>query len=218
MLAFYSWAIKVHFENIEIINHKFLLRGHTHMKVNDTHSIIEGKKKQLKSFSIMPYDWVQFVRNCNPTKPFVAFDLEIEDFKKCSSLLEDKGCLVNRKKTTDGENFSISSYVWSQFRKPHLGIAFFKTDFNEEFKSVDLRRNTRKSLIMVNNVPPIRRSPKPIAVPKHRDLMTALQWVPSTMHSFYKSISTTNNDNNSYSDVYVEILRAVILYFFIVKY
>ncbi|XP_065662531.1 uncharacterized protein LOC136085171 [Hydra vulgaris] len=99
--------------------------------------------------------------------------------------------------TTNVEDFSISSYVWLQFRKYHPCIVFFKTDFNGEFESVGLRRNTRKLLVMVNNIPPIRTTPKPIAVPKYRDPMTALQWVPSTMHLFYKSISTTNNNNDA---------------------
>ncbi|KAF0682293.1 Uncharacterized protein FWK35_00033855, partial [Aphis craccivora] len=44
IVTLYMWLLKK-MTNLKIINHKFLLRGHTHMEVDSDHSIIEKAKK-----------------------------------------------------------------------------------------------------------------------------------------------------------------------------
>lgn len=35
--------------NLKVINHKFLLKGHTHMEVDGVHAVIERAKSKLSS-------------------------------------------------------------------------------------------------------------------------------------------------------------------------
>lgn len=50
--------------HIKTIDHKFLLCGHTHMKCDTDHSIIERQKKRSNIDISHPYDWFQLVRGC----------------------------------------------------------------------------------------------------------------------------------------------------------
>lgn len=38
-------------KNLKIINHKYLLRGHTHLKIDSDYSIIERAKKKYRTFN-----------------------------------------------------------------------------------------------------------------------------------------------------------------------
>ncbi|CAG9839154.1 unnamed protein product [Diabrotica balteata] len=52
-----------------VINHKFLLTGHTHMEVDAVHAVIEKKKKRLSTMSIQtPREWAQFILWVVPKK------------------------------------------------------------------------------------------------------------------------------------------------------
>lgn len=50
IVTLYMWLLKK-MTNLKIINHKFLLRGHTHMEVDSDHSIIERAKKKIEHSS-----------------------------------------------------------------------------------------------------------------------------------------------------------------------
>lgn len=44
--------------NLEVIDHTFLLKGHTHLEADGVHSVIEKKRSKLKEFEISsPHDW-----------------------------------------------------------------------------------------------------------------------------------------------------------------
>ena len=51
MVLLYFWLLSIS-QNLKVIDHKFLLRGHTHMEVDTIHSIIERKRKRLNTQEI----------------------------------------------------------------------------------------------------------------------------------------------------------------------
>ncbi|CAH1987834.1 unnamed protein product [Acanthoscelides obtectus] len=56
---------------LKVINHKYLLRGHTHLEVDSDHSLIERARKIMTKFQIMtPWDWQQLVRISSTSNPF----------------------------------------------------------------------------------------------------------------------------------------------------
>jgi len=70
MVAMFMSVIRYH-NILEIIDHKFLLAGHTHMECDSDHALIE--KKTSKTIIYHPHDWMQLVRqtgkksiHCNP--------------------------------------------------------------------------------------------------------------------------------------------------------
>lgn len=84
--------------NINIIHHKFLTPGHTHMECDSDHSVIEKRKKKYPCPIDHPRDWVNLVRLCGTKKPFKVIEMTKKDFLQFSSLL--KTFLQQKKKLT----------------------------------------------------------------------------------------------------------------------
>ena len=52
----------------EILDHKFLVRGHTFLENDRDFAQIEKRKSSAKE--VLPEDWVKVVRDTNLRKPF----------------------------------------------------------------------------------------------------------------------------------------------------
>lgn len=68
----YSFAVS-HFENINSITHKFLIKGHTQNEGDNVHSLIEKEiKKSLKSGPMhAPHEYVSLIKQARKTRtPF----------------------------------------------------------------------------------------------------------------------------------------------------
>lgn len=189
----YLWLLK-NIPNLKIINHKYLMKGHTHMEVDGVHSIIERKKKRQPQFSIMtPWDWQQFIRSCSSDKaPMEVINMSREDFKNLLILQEGTSApFVHRKKGDLGQSVPYSEIVWMQLKEEDYGTMYYKISFQpEEFEKVSLIRNRRRELdITLPALQPIRLDCKPITTPKYHDLQKALQWVPPIFHDFYTNLA-----------------------------
>ncbi|XP_046685006.1 uncharacterized protein LOC124370749 [Homalodisca vitripennis] len=197
MIFMYIWILKT-LPNINEINHKFLLAGHTHMEVDGKHGLIERAKKHLKTNTIFTTnDWANFIASCSNKNPFIVKKMSLEHFLDFLSLTNKDGPLINRKKNTIGEPFLISNTVWLQVRREELGILYYKTSFDDvDFKSVDLRRNKRKETIMPESVPKLRSEKRKISNEKFRDLMTILQWVPEEYKAYFENLPHGASEND----------------------
>lgn len=75
------FLILMQLSNLECIDHKFLVPGHTHMECDSDHSIIERKKKKHESPIEHPRDWFQLVRLCGKgSNSFKVVEMKQEDF------------------------------------------------------------------------------------------------------------------------------------------
>lgn len=182
---------------LKIINHKYLLRGHTHLEVDSDHSIIERERKKMNKFQIMtPWDWQQLVRLASHKNPFSVMNMETDDFKNFMSLMAGSNApFLHRKKFESGKDFKISQLVHIQVRSEQKGKVFCRSDFGEtDFEVLDLNRTSRRAHFP-QEITSIRSDPKPISEKKYKDLQTLLQWVPKVFHSFYRNLLYT--DKNS---------------------
>ncbi|CAH0397337.1 unnamed protein product [Chilo suppressalis] len=74
---------------LKIISHKFMLKGHTHMEVDQIHSQIEQKKRRLKTMQIaVPQDWSQFIQTCGGKRKFDVFEMQSHHFKDLTDFSE----------------------------------------------------------------------------------------------------------------------------------
>lgn len=116
--------------SIECIEHKYLLRGLTHMEMDTIHARIVRQKKSSPQFSITtPWDWQgqQLFRLCDP-KIEVA-EMETMDFKKFTLLSKESGSpFYNNRKTKNNQNFMISKVVHMKFLRETPGVLHFKTE------------------------------------------------------------------------------------------
>lgn len=190
----YFWLVNC-VPNLKKINHKFLLKGHTHMEVDGVHSVIEHAKKKLKHATMMiPWDWQQFVRNLSFKEPIIVYDMTLKDFYNFRSLFENSSSpFIKRKKGTEKQQFQISETVHLQVRNEEFGILYYKTSFDGEFKKINLNRNVRRDGVLPSALPLINTKPRSINLEKYRDLQTALKWVPTVFHQFYKDIPNASS-------------------------
>lgn len=197
MVLMYIWLL-TRIPNLTEINHKYLLAGHTHMEVDGQHSIIERAKKNQISHSVFTCnDWVNFISSCSKKNPFIVQRMNLSDFLDFLSLTKSRESpYISRKMNTNEEPFLISTAVWLQLRKEDLGVLFYKTNFEEDFKSVDLKRTPRRNghISMPISIPPIRVEMKKISSLKYKDLMTLLQWVPDEYKPYFQSMPHGDNE------------------------
>lgn len=196
MIVFcYLWLISK-IDGLEVIDHKFMLKGHTHLEVDAVHSVIEKKKKQLKDFEIcVPRDWEQFIKTVKMKKKHCNVQhLSLDDFLDFNSLgAGNTSPFVSRRTDTNGDPFLISKVVWLRVSKDHPGKVLYKTSFSDDFKTLDLRRNQRKTLSLPNSLKRVRASPRPVNTAKYKDLITLTQWIPTHCRDFYKNLPHTTS-------------------------
>ncbi|XP_072391070.1 uncharacterized protein [Diabrotica undecimpunctata] len=172
--------------NVQVVDHKFMVPGHTHMEVDVAHSMIEKKKKRSHIEIFLPHDWYQLVRSTS--SKFEVVEMARKDFFDFASLL--KGPLVSRKKDDQGEPFRWHDVQWLHYRKENNGKIFFKKSLNTEepFKEISfIRRNG-----LGNLVPPLKyKADVPINKEKKKDLLDLLPLIPTTFHGFYENLPSS---------------------------
>ncbi|KAK5642497.1 hypothetical protein RI129_008664 [Pyrocoelia pectoralis] len=193
MVMAYFWILKI-FPTLKCINHKFLLRGHTHLEVDASHSLIEREKKKTMGFQIItPWDWQQLARMCSAKNPFEVENMEVEDFKDFKLLYGGSTSpFINRKTTESGEAFAISQIVHLQVRSDDEGVLYYKTDFDcPQFQKVNLKRTGRR-IVFPKELTPIRCGLNPISTKKFEHLQKLLRWIPVSGHFPAEKIPPVN--------------------------
>lgn len=172
-----------------IINHKFLVPGHTHMECDVDHSMIEKEKKKMEVPVYHPHDWYQLVRRTGRKKKFKVHEMQQEEFFDFAALL--KTVLVNRKKNNTGEPFSWHSVQWLQYKEE--GVVHYKNTLNssEEFKVLSFKRRGKPSSLKHHAIKRRYNKLLPIAPEKKRDLCSLLVLIPPLFHDFYKNLPTS---------------------------
>ncbi|KAJ8877891.1 hypothetical protein PR048_022350 [Dryococelus australis] len=83
-LAMYLYFVQE--KKIDILYHKFMVPGHSRMKCDSDHAVIEEAKKYSTQIS-HPHDWAQLIRMAGKKRPFNVIELTQEDFCDYASLL-----------------------------------------------------------------------------------------------------------------------------------
>lgn len=75
-------------QTIELIDHKFLVVGHTHMECDTVHSQIEKKKKKCVNSIHHPHDWATLIATTN--HKYIAIEMVQDQYFDFGSLLKNK--------------------------------------------------------------------------------------------------------------------------------
>lgn len=101
IISMFQWAIH-HHPTLKIIDHKFLVPGHTHLECDVDHSVIERDKKKSSIEVHVPRDWYQLVSNASKKNKFNVFVMEQEHIILSSNFCqrtvseEAKACQIKR--------------------------------------------------------------------------------------------------------------------------
>lgn len=172
---------------------KFLEPGLTYMKCDSMHVAIEKASEFTKIY--WPNDWFNVIKlSKRKGTPYLVHQLaytDILDFRG----LKDK-TMVNLHVAEDGSSLSWKSVTCLMFKKvdPRL---FFKNEYWEDYRALDISRRSRRKSINVKGMiqpEPAYRSGLPISLPKYRDLQELCKnkVIPAEYHGFYSSLAYTS--------------------------
>lgn len=176
--------------HINIVDHKFLTPGHTHMECDVDHSVIERKKRKTNIKIHHPRDWYQFVRAAGNKNQFKVVEMTQEHFYNFSSLVKTK--FMWRSNNQSGERFLWQSIKWLRFTKD-FGVIYYKCTLSEDepFKSLNIRRRGINS-VNSSDLPLSYDSPLYINDAKKRDLLDQLSLIDPIYHDFYQNLNTNS--------------------------
>ncbi|KAH9639301.1 hypothetical protein HF086_012911 [Spodoptera exigua] len=177
--------------SLDQINIKFLESGHSFLPNDTDFGKIEcALKRQQRLYT--PDDYIHVMKTCKKTNPMHVHRMKNEDF--LSSLKLEKN-IINRKKTVDGEKVSWLHTKEIMIKKDEMFKIYMKTDLNEEFKVVDIKKNVRGRQYFITKalMAPLWPTGKPVPDAKLKDLKSMLHLIPQDSHDFY--VKLTGNED-----------------------
>lgn len=174
--------------NVNCVDQKFLLPGHTHLECDADHARIERSKKTTEIPIMVPRDWFQFVRTVRGKKPFQVHEMTQEHIFSFSKLVQEY--MTRRPTDTEGNKVNWLEMKWIRYEKT-FGLIQFKTSLDDEhFRVLDLRRLKRGK----RPIPLLKKcydGPLPINPLKKKDVLSLLPLIHSDCQKFYLNLETS---------------------------
>ena len=197
--AMYHVALQEH-SSLESIEHIFLIPGHTHLEVDNKHSVIERFKDNQDKIS-HPDEYYKLVEEAGKTdKNFPGgkfFALKMHHkFFDFSALLA--GPLIKREITMNKNKFYWLDTNWFKYTKSRIGLVDVKSSFNPEalFDQLSFLRTGVKPATLQRLQPFLQKCftrPQPITAEKKKDLLSMLPYIEERYHQFYKDLPTSES-------------------------
>ena len=177
--------------NLNIIDMKYLVSGHTHMEVDSIHSAIESAKKNARIY--IPEDWYNIIRMARRARPYLIVPLSFEsflDFKQNTQQVD------NTKFDEEGKPVKWLNIRWIRATRWNPNTILFKYNFESEFKALNLKRQKKgrnapaaHSEALVDLVPAYN-ARLPISSKKKHDLLNLCSQgvVPCRYKAFYEGL------------------------------
>ena len=181
-------------ENVEVINHTFLERGHSNMECDSIHITIEHSKKNTSVY--VPSNWNTVISMARRNNPYLFIPMKHDDvmnFKLFSSV----SC-PNFKMASTGEKINWTKVCWVQVRKDSPQTIFVNYSFNEEFLEINVQhigtRNKKRKYAWMDDVPALYMEKIPISKAKKKDLLSLCTKciIPEEYHEYYKNLPSSN--------------------------
>lgn len=115
--------------NVNTIDHRFMISGHSRLECDTDHSSIEKQKKKLEFSVEVPNDWFNLVKTVGGKKKFRVNEMVYSNFLNFSDLLTPD--LTVPKKDLDGNSFEWTDIHWLRYSKSSPRTVMFKCTLNE---------------------------------------------------------------------------------------
>lgn len=178
------WHYVVRKTQIETIDQKFLVVGHSFMECDQDFGIIEKAKKKNNQQIYVPSMWADII--LKSSRKFTVTQMEDDDIMA----LEQLDPFF--RKNVPG----ISKMQWLHFEKNHPFTLFYKESFNmPTFLELNMRPSkSGRPLLELPLLAPIAEKPK-IKKVKFDNLQSLLPYVPPVHHGFFNSLQYENRAN-----------------------
>ncbi|XP_067612620.1 uncharacterized protein [Eurosta solidaginis] len=181
--AMFEQVIEKH-PSIAVIDHKFLVVGHTHLECDSVHAQIERKKKNMSGSIQHPHDWANLI--AATSSKYVVHEMKQEEFFDFSALL--KMNYTWRTTNAKGDKFEWKNVRWMRYEKQKPGVLQYKTSLKPEVEFNELNINPRRPGKSIPILPTSYTSLLTITKNKKKDLLDMLPLINTDFHNFYRHL------------------------------
>lgn len=186
---FWLYALNDESNNIEMVDQKFFVSGHSYMSCDRDFGIIE-QHKACNPYVFIPDDWVKIVGNSS--KKFKVVVMLPDDLIHVEHVLKS---IVHRKIDMQGVKVEWLKIQWLRLKKDNPFKIFFKYSLDEDipFRCLDIeKRSKRDSSHTLNSLseplPQLYPNGHPLKTAKFNDLQSLFEYIPSVYHAFYNNL------------------------------
>ena len=177
-------------ETLDIINHKFFERGHSHMESDTIHSSIEHAKKNTPVY--VPSNWNTVILKARQKKPYIIVPVKYRDIMDFKSFSKDQ--CPNMKCTVDGDRVNWLKVKWIQVRRSDPRSIFLNNTFDTtQFVELKVQSSTRgRPQQWPVKLAALYTHKLPISEAKKKDLVSLCQSgiIPEDCQGYYYSLPT----------------------------
>lgn len=182
-------------ENLETIDLKFFIPGHSFSSCDQNFAIIE-KAKKFHPNIFLPDHWVDMIASSKKSEPrFVVQKMAQENFVASTTLEQS---ITNRKNTIEKEKVSWLNIRWIRLEKGQPKIIKFKTTHQDDtsFLEIDVTKKSRGRQGKFGNIPLDLLYPNGRKIEKKKlgNLHELLGYIPPIYHDFYLNINADEDD------------------------
>jgi len=171
---------------IELIDHKFMVSGHSFLPNDSDFGVIEkATVKDINNIHI-PEQWYQTIEQCKRKEvAFKVVRMQQNDFVSITELAK---YATIRKTDDNGQKVEWLKIQHIQIRKDMPMKMFYKYSVQDDlpFDCVSFVRKGRP--LKQYSLKLLHSEPRPLSVEKANDLKKLLKYVPPAHHSFYEGI------------------------------
>lgn len=193
-----DYILKTKINNLSLIDHKFMVSGHSYLACDRDFGVIE-KHKRKSSDIYVPKDWVKIVRESRKKNPFVVIEMEAKDFIS-TKVLETN--VTNRKHTTEKAPLNWLKIQWLRYRADSPSEFFFKESNQSyvEFQAINVKKRNGCERKLSEQLPLLYPNGRKIDVKKFKDLKDLLPYIPPILHQFYTDLEEGQDQDDRDED------------------
>nr|XP_022905846.1 uncharacterized protein LOC111417713 [Onthophagus taurus] len=176
--------------NIEVIDQKFLVPGHSFLPNDSDFGSVELAAKGKVIY--VPENWYEIMTNCRNKKKFIISTMNKNDFFSTENL---KRNVSNRKINIENKRINWLKIQWIRIQKGSPYKIMYKETLEDmiEFDVLNIKPTGRKGRpISLKNVPYVKlyTNIRPIGKLKKQDMMALLPFIPPVHHNFFLNLCT----------------------------
>ena len=186
------WLKLIADTNIEVIDHKFMVSGHSFLPNDRDFGQIEQYAKDRIKY--VPEDWYSIIQKCRSKNPFALYKMNREDFFSIQVL---ENLVTRRNKNENNNQVSWLKIQWLHFERDKPYKIFYKETLNQDypFEILNILPNRKGAPKYLKNIQltTLYSDPLKISAKKKKDMQELYQFIPPCHQEYFKKITEDPN-------------------------
>jgi hypothetical protein len=182
------------YHNIKVIDHKFMVSGHSFLPNDADFGVIEAYNKTRSIYD--PDDWYEGIMKSKKKRPFHLKVMTQSEFISVESLLKN---ITKRKTNNLKEPVNWLKIQWLRYTRENPLQILYKESLNEEIEFCEInidktpRRGRPTNDFKKIQLQKLYTAPRPTHINKKKDMEDLLPFIPPVKHTFFTNLLVTPN-------------------------